>query len=263
MRKFNALSVFAVLMAADATVAGTGETLAQATAVPDTPAVTNGVTMTDQSFHFKKEKIRDEKGAVVGEGEKLPSVKLPLPIPTKTKLAELLTSTDEKDKKAQELLLQAVTDVIYSQARLQINDYRASAASKGEDGKAKPIVASILNYNQLDWNYIANLPKSERGSSVPSDEDMQEFYDLYLEIMPAALQKEKGKIENHIVLFKDGFKKQRAQKQFLQVFKDALDVMAATATEDQMENVAPVWEYYDSRLTRMLKAEETITMDMI
>lgn len=231
-------------------------TVAGATAVVPT---NGGVNMSEQMFHFKKEKVRDPStGAVIGEGEKLPSVKLALPIPTRKKLAEILLSEDPKDSKAAELILSGVNDIVYSQARLQINDFRSNDANKG-----KPITASILNYDKLDWDFIANLPKAERGSSVPSDEDMQEFYDMYLEIMPAALQKDPAKIQNHIVLFKDGFKKQRAQKSFLQVFKDALSVFAATATDEQMADVETVWLYYDNRLTRMLTAEETITMDMI
>lgn len=256
-RKF-ALHLALLAMAADPTVAGTGETLAQATAAsePPVPAAPNGfVTMEKQSFHFKTEKLRDDKGTVIGEGKKIPKADLFLPIPKTERLIEILQGGEEY-KKERELLMSAVKDVIYGVARGQINDFR-------ESNKDKVVTAEALNYDKLDWTAIANTPAAQRGTSVPSDEDMQVFFNSYLEVMPQATNKPKEKIENHIVLFKTGFKKQRGQKDFLEVFRNALGVYVTAVNEETLEENQEVVEYFSNRLERMLSAEEKITLEDI
>lgn len=208
--------------------------------------------MTKQTFHFKTEKLRNEKGEVVGEGKKHPSVELDLPVPSLARLQEYLAAP-EQFKAEVDLLLSTITDQVYRVARSQINDFR-------ENNKDGTVTAAVLNYDKLDWTAIANMPKSERGSSVPSDEDVKAFLDSYLAVMPAALGKEKEKIENHLVCFQTGFKKQRAQKDILEMFTNALAVYI-TAVGDGVEEHLEVVEYFSNRLNKLLKSEEKITMD--
>lgn len=231
----------------------------EAEAAAPVPAAPNGyVSMQKQVFHFKKEKLRDDKGNVVGEGEKLPSAELYMPIPTVSRLLEILQDTTDKFAKERELLMGAVSDVVYDVVRGQINAFRDVEANK-----KTPITQAVLNLDKLDWTAIANMPKSERGTSVPSDEDQQSFFDSYLEVMPEATNKGKDKIENHIAIFKTGFKKQRNQKDFLEVFRNALLVYISNAPAEAVEDNQTVVEYFNNKLERMLKAEEKITMDDI
>lgn len=208
--------------------------------------------MTKQTFHFKTEKLRNEKGEVVGEGKKHPSVELDLPVPTIGRLQEYLANP-EQFKAEVDLLLSTITDQVYRVARSQINDFR-------DNNKDSTVTAAVLNYDKLDWTAIANMPKSERGSSVPGDEDIKAFLDSYLAIMPAALGKDKEKIENHLVCFQTGFKKQRAQKDILEMFTNALAVYI-TAVGEGIEEHLEVVEYFSNRLNKLLKSEEKITMD--
>lgn len=208
--------------------------------------------MIKQAFHFKTEKLRDEKGNVVGEGKKHPSVELDLPVPTVAGLQAFLAEP-EKFAKEVELILSTLTDQVYRIARGQINDFR-------ENNKDGTVTAAVLNYDKLDWSAIANMPKSERTSSVPSDEDIKAFLDLYLEVMPTALNKPKANIENHLLCFQTGFKKQRSQKEILEMFTNALAVFVTTVG-DGIEEHLEVVEYFSNRLAKLLKAEEKITMD--
>lgn len=220
------------------------------------PAPTAYVQMVPVKFHFKKEKIRDEAGKEIGEGKKLPSASLFLPIPKTDYLVEVLSDTTDKYAKEKALLMDAVSDIVYSVARMQINAFR-------ETNKETPITMSVLNLEALDWNKIANMPKGERGTTVPSDEDIKAFLDSYLEVMPAATNKSKEKIENHVALFTAKFKKQRAQKDLLEVFQQALGIYTGAVSEEVLEDNLAVVEYYDNMLSRMLKSEEKITMDDI
>lgn len=237
-------------------VDGAGATAAPA---PAAPAAPNEFTaLTPVSFHFKVEKLRDEKGVVVGEGKKLPKADLHLPVPTKARLAEILLAEGEEFAKERKLLEDAVLDVVYGVARGQINAFREIEANKDT-----PITQSVLNLDKLDWTAIANMPKGERGTSVPSDEDLQSFYDSYLQVMPAAADKAKEKIENHIVLFKAKFKKQRSQKDLLEVFRNALAVYSTNVSDEVLEDQLPVVEYFSNMLERYLKSEEKITLEDI
>ncbi len=221
----------------------------------EAPAAPNGfVAMLPNVFHFKTEKLKNEKGEEIGTGKKHPSVEIYLPVPTKSRLVEFLQDTEGKFTKEVELLNQAITDQIYRIARVQINELR----EKTPDGNITP---ASLNYDKLDWTAIANMPKSERGAYAPNEEELKSFFDSYLEVMPAAAEKTKEKIENHVLCFKTGFKKQRAQKEILEMFQNALQIYVASAGEAAVQDNADVIEYYSNKLERMLKAEETITME--
>jgi len=242
-----------------ATGATNGATAAPAPAAP--PAPNDYVKMQEVTFHFKKEKLRDEQGKEIGEGVKLPSAKLFLPVPKTDYLVQILQDTSDKFTKEKQLLMDAVSDVVYGVARGQINAYRENATNK-----EAPITMSVLNLDKLDWTAIANMPKGERGSSVPSDEDIKAFLESYLEVMPAAANKSKEKIENHVALFTAKFKKQRGQKELLEVFQQALNIYVNAVAESQpdvLEDNAPVIEYYQNMLDRYLKSEEKITLDDI
>lgn len=238
---------------AGASGSGNGDKKKQEIITAPEPAAPNDyVDMTKQLFHFKTEKLRDEKGNVVGEGKKHPSVEIYLPVPKPTKLAEFLLS--EGMSKEKELILSAVTDQIYRVARQQINDIR----DKDSDAQITP---ASINYDKLDWVAIANMPKSERGSYVPDEEDVKAFLTSYKEVMPKATGKTSEKIDNHIVCFQSNFKKQRAQKEILEMFKDALAIYVSSAGEEAVGEHADVIEYYNGRLDRMLRSEEKITME--
>jgi hypothetical protein len=209
-------------------------------------------TMVKQTFHFKTEKLRNEKNEVIGEGKKHPSVELDLPQPSLEQIAVWIADPATYAKEV-ELLQSTMLDQVYRIARVQINDFR-------ENNKDATVTAAVLNYDKLDWTAIANMPKAERGSSVPSEADIKAFLDTYLRVMPAALNKPQQNIENHIVCFTTVFKKQRGQKDILEMFVNALQVFVVTLG-DAVEEHIEVVEYFGSRLDRLLKTEEKITMD--
>lgn len=259
--KFNLLSVLAM----SAVIGDTGgvDTSAfhaegeAASATPAAPAAINAyVNMAKIAFHFKSEKLRDEAGNVIADkvGPKHPSVEMYLPVPKTERLVEMLTDTTGKFAKEIELLMSAVTGIVFQVARGQINDFR----EKTPGGVVTP---AVLNYDKLDFTAIANMPKSERGSFVPADEDIKAFLDSYLEVMPAATNKDAARIKKHVEIIATGFKKQRAQKDMLEFFVDAFAVYTTSAPEEAVEEHMEVIEYFQSRLARMLKVEEKVTMD--
>jgi hypothetical protein len=242
----------------DDTVGTDGSTAAAPAATPaPVPAAPNGyVDMVKQNFHFKKDKdVKDDANNIIEEGKKHPTVEMYLPIPKKERLIEILQDPTKYAKEV-ELLEAAVFDVVYSVARGQINEFRE------KDPKAI-VTPAVLNYDQLDWTAIANTPKAERGAYAPSDEELKAFLDSYVEVMPAATGKTEAQIKNHVLLFQGGFKKQRAQKEILELFLGMLQIYLSKAPQDATEENAQVVEYFINKLDRWLKAEEKITMDML
>lgn len=234
--------------------AATNEAAAQAPA-PTALNATGAVVNINEVFHFKKEKLRDSEGKVIGEGKKHPSVTLALPVPTLGTLAAFVAAP-AKFAKELELIFSTVQDQVYRIARQQINDFR-------EKNPEATVTSASLDYSKLDWTAIANMPKAERASSVPSDEDINAFLDSYKEVMPAALNKPQKNIDNHVLLFQSGFKKQRSQKEILEMFQNALTVYTATAGEAAVEEHGDVISYFSGKLERFLKTEEKITMDQL
>lgn len=226
-------------------------------AAVQTPAVDPNATvvMVEQPFHFKTEKLRNEKGEEIGTGKKHPTVKIALPVPTQLKLMQWL-SEPETYAKELKLISDTMLDQVYRVARTQINDWR-------EANKDGTVTTASLNYDKLDWTAIANMPKGERASSIPSDEDIKAFLESYLAIMPAALNKSKDKIENHLLLFSTGFKKQRSQREILEAVVGFISVYMSAAGEETVAEHEEVLDYFSAKLERMLKVEEKITLDSL
>jgi hypothetical protein len=250
---------------ADGTVqSGTGTAAVEQSApAPVAPSAPNdSVFMKEQTFHFKKEKdvtgpdaADPTKTVVLQKGEKHPSVKMYLPIPKRERLIQFLSDPTTFAKEV-ELIDSAIFDTIYTVARGQVNDFR-------EKNPKETVTNAVLDYDKLDWTAIANMPKSERGAYAPNEEELGTFLDSYAAVMPAATQKTAEQIGNHIKLFKDGFKKQRGQKDILELFSGMLQVYMTAASTDDLEENMQVVEYFVNKLDRWLKAEEKITMDML
>lgn len=227
---------------------------APAAETPKPVPVNEFVEMQEAMFHFKTDKLKDAEGKVIGDGVKLPSVKAYLPVPKASRLVQFFTDTTELFAKERALVMSALGDVVFGVARGQINDFR----EKNVGGVVTP---AVINYDKLDFTAIANMPKSERGSYVPSDEDMKAFLESYRTVMPAITNKEQKKIDAHIDILATSFKKQRSQKEMLEFFQNALAMYVTNVGDEILEDHAEVVEYFQNKLKRMLAVEEKITMD--
>ncbi len=207
------------------------------------------------SVHFKKEKIKDSSGNVVGEGKKLPSFKKSAPVPT----VEGILAIVENGGAGLALLQEVMADIIFGQIRRETNDIRTkNAENKQPDAEIK---AEQIDDSKLDWNYIANLPKSDRRSLGITDEDWESFFTDYLAVMPAATGKDKDRIEQHVGIFKRKFSNVRNDKAALGVLRDALNVWAANTAA--MEDNSEVYEYLSKRVESLLAEEEKVLADAL
>lgn len=204
----------------------------------------------EYSFHFKKEKIKDSAGKVIGEGKKLPSIKANLPVPS----AEGILAIVQTGGKELELLQDAMADIVFSQARGQINDLR----EKSPEAEIKP---DFLDLSKLNWSFIANLPKSERRGLGISDEDWDAFFADYRAIMPKATGKDEDRIEKHVAIYKRKFATIRNDKKALGVLNEMLALWAANT--GAMEDHETVYDYLKKRVEVLLQEEEKVLAEAL
>lgn len=227
------------------------DTPAAGTAPAEAPKVVEVKTDAKETgVHFKKEKIRDADGNVIGEGKKLPSIKVGLPVPNAEGILQIL----EAGGKELELLLDATFDVVYGQLRNLVNEIRV----KNPDQEIKP---EQIDLTKLAWSVIANIPKAERRGLGISEEDWESFSADYRAIMPKVTGKDKDRIEKHVQLFKKKFGPCRNDKKALQVLKDMLNMWAAHTSS--MEENEDVYEYLSKRVDTLLAEDEKVLAEAL
>lgn len=207
------------------------------------------------AFHFKKEKIRDNEGKVIGEGKKLPSIKANLPVPNVAGVLEIV----QAQGKELELLLDSMTEVIYTQARGLVNDIREANTKAGTPDNE--IKAEEIDVAKLSWSFIANMPKAERRGLGISEEDWEEFANDYRAIMPKTTGKDADRIEKHVQLFKNRFNRCRNDKKALTVLSDMLALWATNTAN--LEDNQEVYEYLNKRVETLLKEEEKVLAEAL
>lgn len=205
----------------------------------------------ETSFHFKKEKMKDDKGEVIGEGKKLPTLKLQLPVRPS---ADAVLKIIEVGGKELDLLLDTMQETVEARAREIINAWR-------EKNEGKEVPADVLaDAKSFAWSTIANLPKSERGLGI-EEAEWDAFFADYRAVMPGATGKDKDRIEKHVAIYKRKFQSIRNDKKALSVLDDML-ALYATATPN-MEDNQKVYDYLKERVTTLKQEEEKVLAEAL
>jgi len=203
------------------------------------------------AFHFKKEKIRNQANEVIGEGKKLPSIKVAVERPSAEGVLEIVKAGG----KELDLLLDAAADIVIDRVRALINEVRA----KLPDGQE--IKPEMIDLSQASWSIIANIPKAVRKGLGISDEDWEDFAADYRAIMPGVTQKDADRIEKHIKLFKSKYAQCRNDKKALAVLAEMLDVWAANT--GSMDDNQTVYEYLKGRAASLMQEEEKVLAEAL
>lgn len=173
-------------------------------------AFNNTVDVSDVSFSFRT--VKDE---LTKEDTKRPTVTIPIPTPSVEGIIAILQNAKDNPK-ALELLLDAVADVVRSQARDIVNDNEG-------------ISEANFPYAQLGWDFIANMPKAERrGGGIPK-EQWEAMVSHYVEVMPAITGKTKEACELAGRLIATKFASIKNAKPFLIRMKDLIGIFTVQA----------------------------------
>jgi hypothetical protein len=199
--------------------------------------------MTKQVFHFKKEVFKDAAGNKIGDGKKLPSVALLLPLVTAETV--LTVFADPTKSKEQQFLLDQLQNSVYLGARDQINSFREKNA-----GVAVPL--DVLDYSKLTIEALTAAAEESGNSSKISDADWEAFYEDWGTTMlatPWTEEKREAKVAAQIDLFKKGLRRNR-DKKLLGGVQQLLAIYAANtkALEDNQACYENISGYVDKWL---------------
>jgi hypothetical protein len=195
-------------------------------------------------FHFRATNIVDEAGKVIGKTSKPESKDLNLPALE----VEDLLAIIENGGKGVELLLEAVNDVIYQEARNIIADAMEAK---------KEVTQELMDSNaaQFNWEVIANKPKAERRGHGISKEDWEAFAADYKEVM-AIVQTDKTaeQIATAALHISKKFANCRFNKPVIATLRGYLATWFSNTPNK--DDFATVYEALDNRAETLLTADE-------
>lgn len=203
-------------------------------------------------FNFKSRAIKDESGKEIGRTKKQPSVEVDLPILSADEIIELLATGGKES----ELIVSAVSDIIYGAARQQFDEVIESFG----DNQEKEVNASMLDYDKLTLSYVASIPASQRGTTALSEEDWILFFEDYVAVMVAATGKEEARIKNHINIFKKPVKV-KANKEVLNVLVDQLDIYLASSAN--LEDTGTCAARLRAKFAKWLETDEAVDYSVL
>ncbi len=201
-------------------------------------------------FHFKKEKIKNAAGEVIGEGKKHPSFAEELPVPSPEGLLDIISAGG----KGLELLIECVSNEVFGQAKELVKQLRAASPEL-------EVKAGMVDQAKLEWEFMANIPKAERKGLGISDEDFDSFFDDYRSIMPKVTGKDLDRIEKHVAIFKKRLSSVKNDKKALGILKDMLLLWAGNT--GSMEENQEVYDYLLKRAETLLAEEEKVLAEAL
>jgi len=228
-----------------------------------TPAVaTEGATAVvgkTFKFFFKSPSIKDEQGNEIGKGPKPPTVVAVLPTPSVDEIIEILSHFNETedgkegkktvDAKIADLLIEQIDDIIFQGGKQQISYWQ-------EKNPGKNFSATDFDLSRLTLEYLATLPKGQRGAWAPSDEELKSFNEDYSAVMIELVNYDPKKVKIHCDIFLRGLARVKSDKVAVAKMKDLLTVYASKKDEDSMGEYSQVYDWLMTKADRYLAAEE-------
>lgn len=216
----------------------------------DTTNETAGAGLTPITFHFKRRAIRNDEGEKIGETKKQPSMTVGIKMPTAQDLVDTLVAGG----KEAELVIAGVQQLIYQQARAQLDEVIESFGNDAE----RNVTANDLDHSKLTLEFIASIPPTQRGGAAISDEEWLAWYQHYAEIMAAATGKEPKRIAKHVEIFKAP-QRYKTNKEVLAQLLEQLQIYIATAGDAALEEHGDCVSRITAKFEKWLVAEEKQT----
>lgn len=215
-------------------------------------------------YFFKTPVLKDPStGKEIGKGKKHPDVTGVFPVPSNVEIAEYLLRHDgEKGEdgklttkaKVSEMLIDAVKDVIFQGGRRQINEFADKVGDKF--GTEAIFTTTNFDLSQMSLEYLANLPKGQRGAWAPSDDELKSFCEDYTDVLTTQVQYDPKKVIAHCEVFMKGLAKIKSDKRAIKKMEEFLTLWASKKEEDDMEEFAETYNWLMQKADKYFKMEE-------
>lgn len=226
---------------------------------------------TKTKFNFKSKKEKDENGNPVmvqdtvdkKEGDqitKVPAVNtdgtpklvekvIPAAPPLEVEIPLLnvedlktILSAENNDKQIA-LILESMNAQILEQAREQVNDPEANVREKG------------LDLTKLTFEFIANLPPSQRRGTAIPDEKWELFGKDYVDVMQHH-GKDEAKAKTGAKLLIKKYQPVKGNKKVVQALKENLQLWFTNTTKENSEEFQDIYESLMSKADTLLAQDE-------
>lgn len=184
--------------------------------------------MKEFNFSFRKDEL----------GNKRPSFKLSLPVPTNPHGIVAIV----ENEKQRAFVLELIEDAIFRAAREQVGDDVKPVNSQAE-----------LDVNKLTIEYLANLPKAERRGSGITKEMWDAFSKDYAEVMPGLTGKTAEQIGNALKVLTSKFGLVKSNKKIITMMKEQL-ALWFTSTKNAEEH-SDIYELLTGKADALLAAD--------
>ena len=187
------------------------------------------VDVKEYKFNFRKDDL----------GNKRPTVELKLPIPSVEGIVKIL----EAGGKQLELLIAAVEGIVLQQARALLNDNEG-------------MTAATFPTDQCVWDFIANIPETDKRGSGISKEVWEAFSKDYVAVMPGATGKSAQQVALAAKLLASKFNPVKTQKDVITILRDQLAIYANTSTN--AESFQDCIKFLSEKAEMLLASDNTI-----
>lgn len=192
-------------------------------------SATSHVVNTVQKYFFKKDKL----------GNRRPTLELPTPTATPSLVADIYN----RGGKGLELLMESVNAIFADHVRMQLND------------ESKPVMKpEELDYNKLDYWYIASIPPAERKGAGIATEVWELFSADYSTVMVGKIDKTAEQIATAATLFVKRLAPVKWRKPVLRQLQQYLDLWYSHTTE--AEQFSEVYKFLSGKITEFLELKE-------
>jgi hypothetical protein len=218
-------------------ISSTNPTQEEMVSIIDSIKVNYNFEVDVKPVDFKFKKTKDKDTNIIIERE---TVQLAVPYPSVQGIINIL----ERGGKELDLLRDAVESIVNAAARdLLYDDISLNAAS--------------FPVEKLSWEYIANLPKTQRGGGI-AKETWDDFITDYVEIMPSVTGKSLEAVTNAANILKSKLNQVKTNKAVLNLLVGQLAIYAEHSpnAQDFVECVEFLLSKADTYLN--LSAEELL-----
>lgn len=189
-------------------------------------------TRVENNFNFRTKK-----------GYKRPTVSVEYDAPDAQGIVEKLQGDDPK---VVELIVDNVQNILQNHIR--------SYVDQDLDFSQETLDALVAD-GKVSLEHIAHIPKADRN--VLSKEDLEQFAQDYIELMPEITGKEAARVQSAATLFVERFKRAAGDNQVLEILRDQLSVFAENAPEDVLERNERVIVWAAGKLDELLAIKVT------
>ena len=215
-----------------AQAAGIGSTKSTIANLNDWRNTMTSMTRVATDFHFRTK-----------QGYKRPTLSVEYDAPDTNGIIDLLQSEDQR-------VIGMIVDSVQNIVQNHIRSYVDNDLEFDQERLEK-----LVEEGKVSVSHIAHIPRADR--SVLSKDDLEQFAQDYIAVMPEITGKDITRVQAAATLFVERFKRAAGDNQVLEVLKEQLGVFVEGAPDDVVDSNERVIIWANNKLDELLSIKVT------